>query len=51
MLKRALTFQKDGSPSFADCLVMALVDEYATSYVPGFDATFRKDGYQLPVVM
>jgi predicted nucleic acid-binding protein len=39
---RALKLQRSGkgAPSFVDCLVMALADEYDTSYIFGFDATF-----------
>ncbi len=37
-----------GTPSYIDCLVMALADEYRTQYVFGFDATFKKNGYYLP---
>jgi predicted nucleic acid-binding protein len=37
-----------GNPSFVDCLVMALAHEYETSYIFGFDATFKKNGYILP---
>jgi predicted nucleic acid-binding protein len=46
----ALKLQAEGagSPSFIDCLVMALADEYDTRYVVGFDATFSKNGYWLP---
>lgn len=46
----ALKLQADGSgsPSFIDCLVMALADEYNTRYVVGFDATFGRNGYWLP---
>lgn len=34
-----------GNPSFVDCLVMALADEFETRYVFGFDSTFRKTLY------
>ncbi len=37
-----------GQPSYVDCLVMALADQYKTPYVFGFDACFRKNGYRLP---
>jgi predicted nucleic acid-binding protein len=37
-----------GNPSFVDCSVMALANEYGTPYVFGFDATFSKNGYGLP---
>lgn len=37
-----------GNPSFIDCLVMAYADEHRTTYIFGFDDTFRKNGYKLP---
>lgn len=37
-----------GGPSFVDALVMACADAYGTPHVFGFDATFQKNGYQLP---
>lgn len=37
-----------GGPSFVDCLVMALADEYGTKHIFGFDATFKKNGYKPP---
>jgi predicted nucleic acid-binding protein len=48
--EKALKLQawERGSPSFVDCLVMALADEYETAYIFGFDATFKKNGYRLP---
>lgn len=47
---RALALQNTakGAPSFVDCLVMAYADTYGTTYIFGFDATFRKNGYRLP---
>jgi predicted nucleic acid-binding protein len=47
---RALTLQASakGGPSFVDCLVMAYAHVNATEYNFGFDATFKKNGYQLP---
>ncbi len=47
---KALVLQENGSgsPSFVDCLVMALAMEYDTKYVFGFDGTFHKNGYLLP---
>jgi len=38
-----------GSPSFIDCLVMARADEQQTKFIFGFDVTFKKNGYRLPV--
>jgi predicted nucleic acid-binding protein len=37
-----------GGPSFIDCLVMAHADEQQTTYIFGFDATFKKNSYKLP---
>jgi predicted nucleic acid-binding protein len=50
VLKRALTMQArySGSPSFVDCLVMAMADEHATVCIFGFDATSKSNGYFLP---
>jgi predicted nucleic acid-binding protein len=44
----ALQGHGTGNPSFVDCLVMALADEHQTRDIFGFDATFAKNGYQLP---
>lgn len=46
----ALTIQKRGAgnPSFIDCLVMALATVHGAQHIFGFDATFRKNGYELP---
>jgi predicted nucleic acid-binding protein len=38
-----------GGPSFVDCLVMALASAYGTKYIFGFDKTFKRNGYRLPV--
>jgi predicted nucleic acid-binding protein len=37
-----------GAPSFTDCLVMSLADEYKTEYIFGFDSTLKKNGYKIP---
>lgn len=36
------------SVSFTDCMVMACADAWETREIFGFDAVFRKNGYQLP---
>ena len=37
-----------GSPSFTDCVVMAIADKYQTKQVFGFDECFSKSNYQIP---
>ncbi len=51
IVERAIEYVKSapGAPSFIDCMVMAHADEQQTKYIFGFDATFRKNGYKLPV--
>ena len=41
---------KGQAPSFVDCLVMAYAEVYKTTEIFGFDETFAKNGYRLPVV-
>ncbi len=50
ILASALDIQEtaSGGPGFVDCLVMAHADQQQTSYVFGFDTTFKKNGYRLP---
>jgi predicted nucleic acid-binding protein len=39
--------QQTASVSYTDCVVMAFADQYQTETIFGFDAAFRKNGYQI----